>query len=160
MAGFPFTRHLSRATLLAFAASSCGHFMSHDKRVIWRILYVIIMRFERITRWRCLSVALTVLALVMPARAFIFDSFGDGFWTVINNGNGNSLVVNADQSGSATITLVMSNGQPTANTATNSFLVTVLTTPAGSWRQQFLAPPRTPAARWTTLIPTATASPT
>ena len=111
--------------------------MSHDKGVIRRILYVIIMRFERITRWRCLSVALTVLALVMPARAFIFDSFGDGFWTVINNGNGNTLMVNADQSGSATITLVMNNGQPTANTATNSFLVTVLTTLAGSWRQQF-----------------------
>ena len=69
--------------------------MSHDKRVIWYILYVIYMHFERIARWLFVSAALTVLALVMPARAFIFDSFGDGFWTVINSGNGNTLVVNA-----------------------------------------------------------------
>ena len=41
------------------------------------------------------------------------------------------------QSGSATITLIVNNGQPTANTATNSFLVTVQTSAAGGWRQQF-----------------------
>ena len=43
----------------------------------------------------------------------------------------------AYQSGTAVITLVVNNNQPTANTATNSFLATFLTTAAGSWRQQF-----------------------
>ena len=43
----------------------------------------------------------------------------------------------AYQSGAAIITLVVNNGQPAANTATNSFLVTVTTTTAGAWRQQF-----------------------
>jgi hyaluronate lyase len=43
----------------------------------------------------------------------------------------------AYQSGAATITLVVNNHQPAASTATNSFLVTVTTTPAGSWRQQY-----------------------
>ena len=43
-------------------------------------------------------------ALAMPAHAFIFDTFGDGFWTVNNEGNGKALVVNgsgASQAGTA-----------------------------------------------------------
>jgi hypothetical protein len=43
----------------------------------------------------CVAIIFSVLALVTPARAFIFDTFGNGFWTVINNGNGNTLVVNS-----------------------------------------------------------------
>ena len=45
----------------------------------------------------------------------------------------------ANQSGLAVIKLICNNGQPTANTATNSFLVTVTTTTAGAWRQQFFS---------------------
>jgi hypothetical protein len=47
--------------------------------------------------WRLfrILVLLLLLAFVAPARAFIFDTFGDGFWTIINNGNGNTLVVNS-----------------------------------------------------------------
>jgi hypothetical protein len=56
-------------------------------------------------------------------------------------GSGNFRTVQvtpaAHQSGVATITLVVNNGQPTANTATNSFQVTVQTTTAGAWRQQY-----------------------
>jgi hypothetical protein len=29
-----------------------------------------------------------------PTNRFIFDSFGDGFWTILNQGNSNTLVVN------------------------------------------------------------------
>jgi hypothetical protein len=43
----------------------------------------------------------------------------------------------AYQAGTCVITLVVNNNQPTANTATNSFLVTVQTTPAGYWREQY-----------------------
>ncbi|MES2924918.1 MAG: LamG-like jellyroll fold domain-containing protein [Verrucomicrobiota bacterium] len=54
-------------------------------------------------------------------------------------GSGSSRTVTVtplpNQSGSATITLVVNNNQPTANTASVSFLVTVQTTLAGSWRQ-------------------------
>jgi len=53
------------------------------------------MCFERTARWFCLSVLMTVLVFTRPAHAFIFDTFGDGFWLVINNGNANTLVVNA-----------------------------------------------------------------
>ena len=43
----------------------------------------------------------------------------------------------AYQAGTCVITLVVNNNQPTANTATNSFLFTVQTTPAGYWREQY-----------------------
>jgi len=52
----------------------------------------------------CVLLVLTMLALAMPARAFIFDTFGDGFWTVINNGNGNTLVVNGSGASQAVAT--------------------------------------------------------
>ena len=42
-------------------------------------------------RW-CL-VAVLLLAAVAPARAFVYDSFGDGFWNVVNQNNGKALVV-------------------------------------------------------------------
>ena len=51
------------------------------------------MKFNLRSIW-----AITILAwlvLAMPARAFIFDTFGDGFWKVNNVGNGRALVVNA-----------------------------------------------------------------
>ena len=60
---------------------------------------------------------------------------------IVLGGGGSSRTVQvtpaAFQSGAATITLVVNNGQPTASTATNSFLITVLTSAAGSWRQQY-----------------------
>ena len=31
----------------------------------------------------------------MPVRAFVYDSFGDGFWNVVNQNNGKTLVVSA-----------------------------------------------------------------
>jgi hypothetical protein len=37
---------------------------------------------------------LAAFALTPPARAFIFDTYGDGFWTIITQGNGNTLIVN------------------------------------------------------------------
>ena len=43
----------------------------------------------------------------------------------------------AYQAGTVIVTLIVNNNQPIANTATNSFLVTVQTTPAGYWRQQY-----------------------
>ena len=72
------------------------------------------MCFKRATRWRGLGVALRLLAFGWSAQAFVFYSFGNGFWTVINNGNANTLVVN--------------NGEAIVNPATNFFLVTVQTT--------------------------------
>ena len=38
--------------------------------------------------------AMSLLVSVSPAHAFIYDSFGDGFWTVINQGNNNTFVAN------------------------------------------------------------------
>jgi hypothetical protein len=57
-----------------------------------------------ISRLFCAIIALTLLALAMPAHAFIYDSFGDGFWTVINNGNGGNLVVNSADASQAVAT--------------------------------------------------------
>ncbi|MGO8927924.1 MAG: LamG-like jellyroll fold domain-containing protein [Limisphaerales bacterium] len=48
--------------------------------------------------------AITALAFATPARAFIFDTFGDGFWTVINQGNGNTLVVSGSGASQAVAT--------------------------------------------------------
>lgn len=60
---------------------------------------------------------------------------------IVLGGSGSNRTVQvtpaAFQSGAATISLIVNNGQPIAATATNSFLLTVLTTPAGAWRQQW-----------------------
>jgi hypothetical protein len=59
--------------------------------------------------------------------------------TLGGSGNARNVQVTPSvyQSGSATITLVVNNGQPAPNTATNSFLVTVQTSAAGAWRQEY-----------------------
>ncbi len=41
--------------------------------------------------WLLPSLAALAL-LAAPARGYIFDSYGDGFWTIINQANGNTLV--------------------------------------------------------------------
>ena len=68
--------------------------MSHDKQTGWRIISTLMQIAKKPGRV-CVILALAMLALVRPAHAFIFDTFGDGFWTVINNGNANTLVVNS-----------------------------------------------------------------
>ena len=35
------------------------------------------------------------ITAIFPANRFIYDTFGDGFWKIVNVGNGNSLVVNS-----------------------------------------------------------------
>jgi hypothetical protein len=42
-----------------------------------------------------LSATQTVTAIIPATNIFIFDSLGDGFWNIINQGNSNALVVNA-----------------------------------------------------------------
>ena len=42
-----------------------------------------------------LSAVLAVFVFAQPARAFVFDSFGDGVWKIVNRSNGNSLLVTA-----------------------------------------------------------------
>ncbi len=39
-----------------------------------------------------------------PTNQFIFDSFGDGFWTIVNQGNSNTLVVSSNGASQATTT--------------------------------------------------------
>ena len=54
----------------------------------------VVTRFIWVSRW---VVSLVLLSLaVTQARAFIFDSYGDGFWTIINQGNSTPLVVNSN----------------------------------------------------------------
>lgn len=62
------------------------------------------MRIEKVTSPACVLITLVLLAWAMPARAFIFDTFGDGFWTINNVGNGNPLVVNASGASQAVST--------------------------------------------------------
>jgi autotransporter-associated beta strand protein len=50
-----------------------------------------------------LSATQTVTA-VIATNVFIFDSFGDGFWNLINQGNNNAFVVSASSAGQATPT--------------------------------------------------------
>jgi autotransporter-associated beta strand protein len=50
-----------------------------------------------------LSATQTVTA-VIATNAFIFDSFGDGFWNLINQGNSNALVATASGASQATPT--------------------------------------------------------
>jgi hypothetical protein len=42
--------------------------------------------------------------IIYPTNRFIFDSFGDGFWTIINQGNSNTLVINSNAASQATFT--------------------------------------------------------
>jgi len=44
------------------------------------------------------------LTVTYPTNRFIFDNFGDGFWTIINQGNSNTLVVNSNGTSQATET--------------------------------------------------------
>ncbi len=39
-----------------------------------------------------LILVVVALCLSLPARGFVFDTYGDGFWKVVNRSNGNSLV--------------------------------------------------------------------
>lgn len=68
------------------------------------MLYDIIMCFERTARLILVSIAMMVLTFARPAHAFIFDSFGDGFWTVINQGNDGNLVVHSSGASQAVAT--------------------------------------------------------
>lgn len=41
-------------------------------------------------------IARELLTVTLPANAFVFDTFGDGFWAITNAGNGQVLTVNAN----------------------------------------------------------------
>jgi hypothetical protein len=45
-----------------------------------------------------------LLTVVYPTNRFIFDTFGDGFWTIANQGNSNTLVASASGASQATVT--------------------------------------------------------
>ena len=49
----------------------------------------------RLPQFLPLLLLLAVLSAGQRAGAFVFDSFGDGFWKIINRSNGNSLIVSA-----------------------------------------------------------------
>ena len=44
------------------------------------------------------------VTITFPTNRFIFDSFGDGFWTIVNAGNSNTLVINSSGASQATST--------------------------------------------------------
>lgn len=44
-----------------------------------------------------------MLAAVAPVRAFVYDSFGDGFWNVVNQNNGKALVVSGTGASQAAV---------------------------------------------------------
>lgn len=79
--------------------------------------------------------------LVLTASSSDTNLIPDSASNIELSGNGTfryvEIVPATNQSGAASITLVVNNGQPTLNTATNAFLVNVTTTSAGAWRQQF-----------------------
>jgi hypothetical protein len=79
--------------------------------------------------------------LVLTASSSNTNLIPDSASNIELSGNGTfryvEIVPATNQSGAASITLVVNNGQPTLNTATNAFLVNVTTTSAGAWRQQF-----------------------
>ena len=60
-------------------------------------------RLQRlVNRLACVSWSLlALLGLSLPAQAFVFDSFGDGFWKVINQANSGALVVTATNASQA-----------------------------------------------------------
>jgi hypothetical protein len=49
------------------------------------------------------SIAQTI-SVTYPTNRFIFDSFGDGFWTIVNQGNSKPLVINSGGASQATST--------------------------------------------------------
>ncbi|MGH7942577.1 MAG: glycosyl hydrolase [Limisphaerales bacterium] len=49
-------------------------------------------------------VARELLTVTFPTNAFVFDTFGDGFWAITNAGNGKVLTVSADGASQATYT--------------------------------------------------------
>jgi hypothetical protein len=51
-----------------------------------------------------LSSAPKQVIVTYPTNRFIFDSFGDGFWTIVNQGNLNTLVVSSNGASQATAT--------------------------------------------------------
>ena len=44
------------------------------------------------------------ITAILPSNRFIYDTFGDGFWKIVNVGNGNSLVVNSVGGSQAVVT--------------------------------------------------------
>ena len=61
------------------------------------------MRFQRFSFYLSgrFWLALAALSLAVPAPAFVFDSFGDGFWKVINQANSGALVATATNASQA-----------------------------------------------------------
>ena len=53
-------------------------------------------------RFFCI-LAVLWFAAVPPVRAFVYDSFGDGFWNVVNQSNGKALVVSGTGAGQAVV---------------------------------------------------------
>ena len=51
-----------------------------------------------------LSSAPKQVTVAFPTNRFDFDSFGDGFWTLVNQGNSNTLVINTGGASQATAT--------------------------------------------------------
>lgn len=89
-------------------------------------------------------IAFSVYDAQVPSSNLVLSAFSsnnnlvpNGNISLSGNGLNRSVQITpaAYQAGSATISVVANNGQPTANLATNSFLLTVTTTPAGYWRQ-------------------------
>ncbi len=44
------------------------------------------------------------IVVTYPTNRFIFDTFGDGFWNIVNQGNANTLVINSAGANQATAT--------------------------------------------------------
>ena len=53
---------------------------------------------------RGLCFVAVMLAAVAPVRAFVYDSFGDGFWNVVNQNNAKALVVSGTGASHAVVT--------------------------------------------------------
>jgi hypothetical protein len=50
------------------------------------------------------SSSIKQITVSFPTNRFIFDSFGDGFWSIVNQGNSNTLVVSPSGASQATAT--------------------------------------------------------
>jgi hypothetical protein len=92
------------------------------------------------------QIAFSVNDAQVPSSNIVLSSFSSNTGLVPNgnivlSGSGASRNIRVtpatSQAGSATIFVLANNGQPTTNVATNSFLLTVTTTSAGYWRQQW-----------------------
>jgi len=68
------------------------------------LFHPLVVKLKSISALCSLATVWSVLTLAAPVQAFIFDTFGDGFWTIINNGNANNLVVNATGASQAVAT--------------------------------------------------------